>query len=173
MGRVVPGGRTVALQRVDQTAHKGDDNQRHQDGAENLAQPVGELLRPQCDEQGGGEEHQGVDQLIHPDGGVRSHEGRDGHFKRGGGRPGDGQAGADGQIGHNGEHPGKGGMHTAAQGPSMAGQVWVPAWAAILGGKIRLPAPKNMENRVKPTRSRSLPSSRLSFSLTVVSFPAI
>ena len=40
MGRVVPGGRTVALQRVDQTAHKGDDNQRHQDGAENLAQPV-------------------------------------------------------------------------------------------------------------------------------------
>ena len=148
MGRVVPGGRTVALQRVDQTAHKGDDNQRHQDGAENLAQPVGELLRPQGDEQGGGEEHQGVDQLIHPDGGVRSHEGRDGHFKRGGGRPGDGQAGADGQIGHDGEHPGKGGI-------------------------IRLPAPKNMENRVKPTRSRSLPSSRLSFSLTVVSFPAI
>ena len=54
--------------------------------------------------------------------------------------------------------------------PSMAGQVWVPAWAAILGGKIRLPAPKNMENRVKPTRSRSLPSSRLSFSLSR-SFP--
>ena len=121
MGRVVPGGRTVALQRVDQTAHKGDDDQRHQDGAENLAQPVGELLRPQGDEQGGGEEHQGVDQLIHPDGGVRSHEGRDGHFKRGGGRPGDGQAGADGQIGHDGEHPGKGGMHTAAQGIQPAG----------------------------------------------------
>ena len=35
----------------------------------------------------------------------------------------------------------------------------VPAWAAMPGGKIRLPAPKNMEKRVSPTRSRSLPRS--------------
>ena len=58
-------------------------------------------------------------------------------------------------------------------GTLIADIVLQPVSYTHLGGKIRLPAPKNMENRVKPTRSRSLPSSRLSFSLTVVSFPAI
>lgn len=87
-------------------------------------------------------------------------------------------------------------MHTAAQGIQPAGaghrhhpqyrqphraegqpQHGGPGLGARLGRNIgrknQIARPKNMENRVKPTRSRSLPSSRLSFSLTVVSFPAI
>ena len=38
----------------------------------------------------------------------------------------------------------------------------VPAWAAMPGGKIRLPAPKNMENSVRPTKSRFFPLSCIS-----------
>ena len=40
------------------------------------------------------------------------------------------------------------------ENPSMARGVLVPAMAPREGGKIRLPAPKNMENRVRPTSIR-------------------
>ena len=43
--------------------------------------------------------------------------------------------------------------------PAMALQVFPPAWAPKKGGKIRFPAPKNMEKRVSPTNKRSLPRS--------------
>ena len=38
--------------------------------------------------------------------------------------------------------------------PTMAVQVFVPAIAPKKGGKIRFPAPKNMENNVSPTRHK-------------------
>ena len=43
--------------------------------------------------------------------------------------------------------------------PAKAGQRLVPACAPRCGGKIRFPAPKNMENSVKLTKSRLLPES--------------
>ena len=63
--------------------------------------------------------------------------------------------------------------------PAMAGQVFVPACAPRKGGKIRLPAPKNMENNVNPTSSRFFPRSRcislplflLFISLIILCFP--
>ena len=43
--------------------------------------------------------------------------------------------------------------------PAKAGQRFTPACAPRCGGKIRFPAPKNMENSVKLTKSRLLPES--------------
>ena len=43
--------------------------------------------------------------------------------------------------------------------PRKAGQKWMPALAPRSGGKIRLPAPKNMENSVKPMSSSFRPDS--------------
>ena len=43
--------------------------------------------------------------------------------------------------------------------PVIAGVKAVPAWAPITGGKIRFPAPKNIENRVSDTAiSETLPA---------------
>jgi hypothetical protein len=41
--------------------------------------------------------------------------------------------------------------------PTKASQSAVPACAPRKGGKMRLPAPKNIENRVNPTRRSFLP----------------
>ena len=73
------------------------------------------VLVIQGHQEGGGKKKQGVAELKPHRGGARGQEGRDRHLKRGAGRPGDGQAGADGQIDQNGEHSGKGGMDPAGQ----------------------------------------------------------
>ena len=74
--RVVPApGRAVAVQGVDEATHKGHDDQRDQDGAHDLAQPVGELLRPQGNEQRQGEEDGAVGELEKPRRRVRPQEG--------------------------------------------------------------------------------------------------
>ena len=39
--------------------------------------------------------------------------------------------------------------------PIMAGATFVPADAPMIGGKIRLPAPKNIENRVSEVAMRT------------------
>ena len=43
-----------------------------------------------------------------------------------------------------------------SENPTMAIQVEWPACAPKNGGKIKFPAPKNMENSVKPTSNMSL-----------------
>ena len=43
--------------------------------------------------------------------------------------------------------------------PGFGGQKFIPAFAPRSGGKIRLPAPKNMENNVKPTSNSLRPLS--------------
>lgn len=43
-----------------------------------------------------------------------------------------------------------------AKKPAMAMGKLVPAFCAKKGGKIRLPAPKNMENTIKPTDKSSI-----------------
>ena len=52
--------------------------------------------------------------------------------------------------------------------PIMAGVTFVPADAPMMGGKIRFPAPKNMENRVREVAMRTAVLERwLESSLTV------
>ena len=121
VGQVLAAGRAVSLQGIEHAGGKGHHNEAHQHGAEDLAQPVSELLRPQGQRQGGGEEHQGVNQAQQGHRGPLPHKGGHRHLKGGGGRPGDGQAGADGQIDRHGKGPGKGGVHPAGQGVHAAG----------------------------------------------------
>ena len=45
------------------------------------------------------------------------------------------------------------------ESPAKASHRFAPACAPRCGGKIRLPAPKNMENNVNPTNNRFLPES--------------
>ena len=108
-------GGAVGSHRMDQTAHEHCPHQQQKHGAQELAQPSGQLLRLKGHQEGGGKKKQGVAELKPHRGGARGQEGRDRHLKRGAGRPGDGQAGADGQIDQNGEHSGKGGMDPAGQ----------------------------------------------------------
>ena len=105
----------VALQRVEKTGRESNDDQNHQNGAQDLAQTVGELFGAQGNEERQPEENHRIDQLEEPDGGVRSHERGNGHFEGCTGGAGNGQTGADGQIGHDGKDLGKGRMDPLSQ----------------------------------------------------------
>ena len=124
MGLIAGGlGRAVPLQRVEQTPHKGDDDQGDQNGAEHLAQPVRQLFRPERHQQRPGEKRQGKEESKQLQRGIRPRKGGYRHLKGGAGRARNGQAGPDGQVGRHSEHPGEHRVDPAAQGvqPARAG----------------------------------------------------
>ena len=115
MGHIVPGGGPIAGQGINQTTGKGDHNESHQNGAEDLAQPVGELFRPQSHHQSRRKKYQGIDQPEEGEGGVWSGKGGHRHLKGGSGGAGNGQTGANSQIGDDGEGLGEERVDPAAQ----------------------------------------------------------
>ena len=80
-GLIACAGRSVPLQRIDHTPHKGDHDQANEDGTHDLAQPVSELLRPQGHDEGQREKHQRIDQLIDRDGRAAAYKGGHRHLK--------------------------------------------------------------------------------------------
>ena len=97
--------------RAEDAAREQHHDKHQQGGAEDAAQPLGQLFRPEGHEVRCREEYEGVEELSQP---APPHQ-RGQHLKGGAGRAGDGKAGADGQVDQHGEHLRKAGMHPPGQ----------------------------------------------------------
>ena len=105
------GRAVVRSQRVGQTPGKQHHDEQNQAGAEDAAQPVGELFRPQCHQKGRCKKQHRVGQLQPGTAAYQRHQ----HLEGGAGGAGDGKAGPDGKIHQNGEHRGEHRMDAAGK----------------------------------------------------------
>ena len=101
----------VCRQRMDETPGKQHHDEHDQAGAEDAAQPVGKLFRPQRHQKGRCKKQHRVGQLQPGTAAYQRHQ----HLEGGTGGAGDGKAGPDGKIHQNGEHHGEHRMHPAGK----------------------------------------------------------
>ena len=104
-------------QRMHQTSGKQHHDEQDQAGAEDAAQPVGELFRPQSHQKGRCKKQHRVAQ---PQPGTAAHQ-RHKHLEGGAGGAGDGKARPDGKVDQNGEHRGKHRVYLAGKLVQTAG----------------------------------------------------
>ena len=96
---------------MDETPGKQHHDEHDQAGAEDAAQPVGKLFRPQRHQKGRCKKQHRVGQLQPGTAAYQRHQ----HLEGGTGGAGDGKAGPDGKIHQNGEHHGEHRMHPAGK----------------------------------------------------------
>ena len=96
---------------MDETPGKQHHDEHDQAGAEDAAQPVGKLFRPQRHQKGRCKKQHRVGQLQPGTAAYQRHQ----HLERGACRAGNGKARANGKIHQNGEHHGEHRMHPAGK----------------------------------------------------------